>query len=1183
MFLKTLEAQGFKSFPDKTTLKFEKGITGVVGPNGSGKSNISDAIRWVLGEQSNKQLRGEKSEDVVFNGTASRRPQGMAQVTLCLDNRDRALNCDSDEVFITRRYYRSGESEYQINHATVRLKDINELFMDTGLGRDGYSMIGQGKISDIVSRKSDDRREMFEEAAGISRFRYRKTEAERKLSAAEENLVRLRDIMQELTLRVGPLEEQCKKAKKFLELSGQCKELEVGLWLISLEKVRQGLKEQTRKIDIATLDYENARDRIDEIIEQLDESGAQTRLLTVQMDGLRRGISECEESAARIEGQIAVCENNIFHNNQNIEQLKGDLSNDSLDSALSLELEQKNKELEKKQQDIKKQRMELSNSAAELETLLTELEQSDKKLDAVRGEIALLTESIAQKNIKSVTASSSLSEIETRKAALKEGLSRRQKLLDEAYEEKAELEKDLERFDEKIKECENSQKGAEMLINSAKEKIARSNERLQKLTLDEGEALRRAKILTDMENSLDGFNNTVKTVVKEAEKGRLSGIKGPVSRLLFTDEKYSVAVEVALGGALQNIVTKTEGDAKKAILFLKQNRLGRATFLPLTNLKERKLTAPGIDSCAGYLGTADSLVSFESEYKPVFSYLLGGIAVAEDIDSAASIAKKFGYKFRVVTLDGQTVNAGGSLTGGSFSRSAGLLSRSGEIEKLKAKAADIRKNIEEEQKTNGRLSAELSSRLAAVEGAAAERTTANEDKIRVVSELRRVSENISLGEKALNELLNEQQQSARRIAELEQSAKDANEAITALKTELEAKQNALSELTGQGDELSAKREKLLMGNSAVRVTILSLENEAEVIKDSIASVTSRQNDAKTAKDATRLRIEQLEAANAEETEKIERLKGEIAELKERAEQSRRKSEQKLKERTELEAGISSLTAEERDLSAKKERLSSEVTRLTERRDNMQKEQEGVVSKLFDKYELTVSAAEELDIKIDDIPAADRKLREIKGRIKSLGNINLEAIDEYAEVSERYEFMKTQLSDVERAKTELERLISELVGNMQTAFNEKFTLINKNFSATFVELFGGGTAHLVLSDPADVLNSGIEIKVQPPGKNVSSIEQLSGGEKSIVALAIYFAMMKVAPPPFCMLDEVESALDDVNVDRFARYLRRMCGDTQFIVVTHRRGTMEEADVLYGVTMQEKGVSKILKLEGKEYNN
>ncbi len=1182
MFLKSLESQGFKSFPDKTTLNFEKGITGIVGPNGSGKSNVSDAIRWVLGEQSNKQLRGEKSEDVIFNGTSSRRPQGMAQVTLCLDNTDRSLNCDTDEVFITRRFYRSGESEYQINHATVRLKDINELFMDTGLGRDGYSMIGQGKISDIVSRRSDDRREMFEEAAGISRFRYRKTEAERKLTAAEDNLVRLRDIMKELTDRVGPLEDQCIRAKKFLSLSGEEKTLEVGLWLINLRKFKDKLREQERKIDLAQSQYDKTRDRIEEIIDELDRSGSQTRILTVQMDQLRRAVSESEECVARIEGQIAVCENNIFHNNENINRLNEEIKNggnkgDSLDE----ELKQKQQLMDEKLNEIQKNRSALENSAAQLETLLRDTEESSKQLDALRTEMALINENLSEYNLKNVTAVSSLSEIENRGGVINDSVSQREKQLEDAELEKKALLSDLENCEEKISECSNAIKGAEMLASSSRSKLDTLNEEIQKLTLEHQTKLRRSQILIDMEKSLDGFNNTVKTVMKESEKGHIAGVKGVISRLISVDEKYSAAIEVALGGAIQNIVIATESDGKKALNYLKANRIGRATFLPMDVIKGRSIDISKVKDYAGFLGSADLLVSCKPEYKNIVSFLLGGIAVAEDIDCATAIARKSGYRFRVVTLDGQVVNTGGSLTGGSFSKSAGLLSRSSEIEKLKADADKLEKEILFKKADAEKLRIGLDSRMAYIEATKAEQITANEDKIRVLSEIKRVSNDIDSISTALNELRCERDNAEIRIAELKKSASDAEQMTIELQQKLEQSEQKLSTLVSSQDSLSEQREKLLMENSAVRVTILSLENEANGIKLDISSIENRRIDAEKATETTKQRINELVIQNENEQNQIEEYKNQITELCNKSDLNKQKSAEKLKERTDLETKISALTSEERDLSAQKERLGGENVRLRERRDAMTKEYDDIISKMFDKYELTITAAEELGIEIEDVSQAGNRLREIKAKIKSLGSINLAAIDEYSEVSQRYEFMKTQIADVENAKQELERLINELIGNMQTAFNEKFALINRNFSETFVELFGGGTAHLSLSNPEDVLNSGIEIKVQPPGKNVSTIEQLSGGEKSIVALAIYFAMMKVAPPPFCMLDEVESALDDVNVDRFAGYLRRMCKNTQFIVVTHRRGTMEEADVLYGITMQEKGVSKILKLEGKEY--
>ena len=1182
MFLKSLEAQGFKSFPDKTALNFEEGITGVVGPNGSGKSNISDAIRWVLGEQSNKQLRGEKSEDVVFNGTAARRPQGMAQVTLCLDNSDRALNCDCDEVYITRRYYRSGESEYQINRATVRLKDINELFMDTGIGRDGYSMIGQGKISDIVSRRSDDRREMFEEAAGISRFRYRKTEAERKLAAAEENLVRLRDIMAELTDRVGPLEDQCQRAKKFLEFAGEEKELEVGLWLITLEKSKEKLREQEHKIDLTQAQYDETRDRIEQIIDELDQSGSQTRLLTVQMDSLRRAAAECEEAATRTEGQIAVCENNIFHNHENIERLKAELSSSGdRGEDLDGELEAKKAALEAKTREGAENRSKLENSAAELEKLLFDMEQSAKELDVVNSQISLLNESLSACSLQNVTAASSLSEIQTRGGAIDSALKEKETQISACEKERQDLLRDLDRCEEKLAECANAIRGGEMLISSAQQKLESANEEMQRILLDCQTKKRRAQLLCDMENSLDGFNNTVKTVMQEASKGTLSGIRGPVSRLISVEGKYSAAIEVALGGAVQNIVTATEADAKKAIGYLKANRLGRATFLPMTNIKGREFNFPGVNSCAGFLGTADSLVSCKDEYRNILSHLLGGIAVAEDLDSAAVMAKKFGYRFRVVTLDGQVVNAGGSLTGGSFSRGAGLLSRSAEIEKLKAEAEGLEKQLAQGKERAEKRKAEADSRQAALEAARAEQITANEDKIRVLGELKRNEEQKNALEKALQELKEELDGTAGRIAQLKKSASDSQVMAEGLREKLHQSEKQREQISGTKEQLSARREELLMANSTVRVTILSIEKEAAAIREEIKTIEFRKSDAEKAAGLISGQIEELAAASEAENVRIGELKSEVEECRKKAADNKARITEKLEQRTALEAQISKLTAEERDLSARKERIGGETVRLLERKEALVKEYDEVIAKLFDKYELTLTAAQELGIEIEDAAAAGKRLRELKAKIKALGHINLAAIDEYAEVSERYEFMKAQLTDVENAKKELERLINELVGNMQTAFNEKFALINKNFSETFVELFGGGTARLELSDPEDVLNSGIEIKVQPPGKNVSSIEQLSGGEKSIVALAIYFAMMKVSPPPFCMLDEVESALDDVNVDRFAGYLRRMCKNTQFIVVTHRRGTMEEADVLYGVTMQEKGVSKILKLEGNNF--
>lgn len=1181
MFLKSLEAQGFKSFPDKTVLTFEQGITGVVGPNGSGKSNISDAIRWVLGEQSNKQLRGEKMEDVIFNGTATRKPQGMASVTLCLDNTDRCLPCDSDEVFITRRYYRSGESEYQINRATVRLKDVNELFMDTGLGRDGYSMIGQGKISDIVSRRSDERRDMFEEAAGISRYRYRKQEAERKLKATEDNLVRLRDIMAELEERVGPLAQQSKKAKQFVEYAAEEKTLEIGLWLRSLDRFQERLREQTDKMDLAQAQYEEMERQIRKLQEQSEAATGEARLLTVQMDAARRNVAGMEEEAARLDGQAAVAENTMFHNQENITRLEGEIAGAADSHAdLTREMEAQLAVISQKEEEIHRKNRLLAQSADQLELLIGEVEETARKTEEQNREIARLTEELSGSQLQNVTALSSVTEINHRGDAVDEAFVTRKAQLAGYEQEQEALQQDLARLEEKQAECENIIKGNAMLLTSGENHAAELKAKADELTLEAQSKKRRAALLEDMEHSLEGFNQTVRRVSKEGASGTLSGIKGPVSRLIRVKEAYATAIEVALGGAVQHIVTATEQDAKRAIAYLKKEKAGRATFLPMNTVKPREFHEKGLADCAGYIGMADTLVECDGGYQNIVSSLLGAVAVAEDLDSAAAIGKRFGYRFRVVTLDGQVVNTGGSMTGGSFNRSAGLLSRRGEIEQIREQAKKTQEKAAACMEEYRGAVAALESRKAEMEAVRSEMATANEDKIRVLAELKRTQEQIKDVRDTLDTLTKEQSEAAKRLELLKKQAVDAEALSKALQEKLSAAEEIRNALLSQSEQLVAKRETLTAQNGAVRLEIMALEKEKEAAAALKESVLIRSRDAAGHRTALEEQLTALRTANEAQAQRKEELLCQAAALREKAVAEEEAIAGKLERRSALEASVSGLTAQERDLTLKRESLSAELVRLEERKDAMNNEYEQIIAKLFDKYELTRNGAMALGIVIDDPSAAGKRLQELKGKIRGLGSVNVAAIEEYQQVSERYEFMRTQIGDVETAKKELEQLINQLTGSMQTAFIEKFNEINGHFSGTFVELFGGGTAQLILTEPLDVLNSGIDIKVQPPGKNVASIEQLSGGEKSIVALAIYFAMMKVAPPPFCMLDEVESALDDVNVDRFATYLRRMSDRSQFIVVTHRRGTMEEADILYGVTMQEKGVSKLLKMNLKE---
>ncbi len=1181
MFLKSLEAQGFKSFPDKTVLSFEQGITGVVGPNGSGKSNISDAIRWVLGEQSNKQLRGEKMEDVIFNGTATRKPQGMAAVTLCLDNTDRALPCDTDEVLITRRYYRSGESEYQINRATVRLKDVNELFMDTGLGRDGYSMIGQGKISDIVSRRSDERRDMFEEAAGISRFRYRKQEAERKLKATEENLVRLRDIMNELEERVGPLATQSEKAQKFLLWAGEEKNLEIGLWLRSLSKLEEKLQAQKDKIEYTQAQYQEMERQIARLQGQTEEATSEARLLTVQMDATRRNIAQMEEEAARLEGQAAVADNTLFHNKENMERLQKEIeTSQNSDADLTKEMEIHTQTIAQKDGEIAEKSKLLEQSAAHLEELLLTLETIAKESEEQNREIIRLREELSQSKMQNVTAMSSVNEISHRGSAVEEAFTAKKAQYNDYKQEQDALQQDLKNIEEKQGECENMLKGNNMLLTSLEKTAQELKAKADELGLEAQTKFRRVQLLEEMENSLEGFSRTVRRVSSEASKGVLGGIKGPISRLIQVKEEYATAIEVALGNAVQHIVTAKEQDAKRAIAFLKRENAGRATFLPLDTVKPREFKEKGLEDCVGYVGVADTLVTADPEYRDILSSLLGAIVVAEDLESATAMGKQYGYRFRVVTLDGQVVNTGGSLTGGSFNRGAGLLSRRGEIEELKAKAEKTKEKAEHCMEDYRKAVADVEARKAQVDAIRSEMTTLNEDKIRVLSECKRVEEQLAQITESLQELELEQKESAARLEQLRRQAVDADALSKSLEEQLEKAVDDQQALVGKNEAIATRREELIGQNSSVRLEIMALEKEKEAAVTLQEALLKRQEDAGEKRLSLEEQLAVYEQANALQQEQKESLLAQAADLREKAKQQENAIAHKTARRTQLETSVSEYTAKERECTLNREHLSAELVRLEERQDAMTAEREQILTKLLDKYELSRRQAQELNIVLDDPAAAGKRLSELKGKIRALGSVNVGAIEEYAVVKERYEFMKTQIGDVENAKKELEQLINQLTGNMQTAFIEKFNEINGHFSGTFVELFGGGTAELRLTEPLDVLNSGIDIKVQPPGKNVASIEQLSGGEKSIVALAIYFAMMKVAPPPFCMLDEVESALDDVNVDRFANYLRKMSGRSQFIVVTHRRGTMEEADTLYGVTMQEKGVSKLLKLNVRE---
>ncbi len=1181
MILKALEMQGFKSFPDKTVLEFNKGITAVVGPNGSGKSNISDAVRWVLGEQSTKTLRGSKMEDVIFSGTDVRKAKGFAEVTLRLDNTDRSLNKDSDEVSVTRRYYRSGDSEYLVNGESARLRDVNELFMDTGLGRDGYSIVGQGKIADMVSPKASERRDMLEEAAGISHFRYRRGDAIKRLAQAEENLVRLRDILSELESRVGPLKAQSEKAQKFIVLAGERKNLEIGIWLNTIDKTGEKMRDHEHKIEIAEASHKEAQDELSKIGEMIDKAADGTRDINIKLEEIRNSASGFEEKLSDIDSQIKVAENSILHNNETIERINRDKAAENeteqnIDAAVSAAREC----IQKAEEQIADATRQMDELSKQEETYRLNSSEFSDRAAALSGEISVLSVRLADCRVTAETANSSIEEIRSRISAIDESMGTRKDDYDALLKRKADAEASLKEIQDEIVSVKNAIDGYTLRFENRGKKADSV-----KLAIDEKQrelhkGQDRVRLLEDLEKNMEGYFGAVKAVMKESGRGALRGIYGPVSQLITVKDKYSAAIETALGAAVQNIVVDNETDAKRAMGFLKEHRAGRATFLPITAIKGRVLSEQGLDDQYGFVSIASDLVSYDNKYSEIIRWLLGRTAVAEDIDSAIAIAKKYSYRFRIVTLDGQVINAGGSMTGGSRVQNAGILSRGNEIERLKGSLASMQKELDGMLSDYKLLSEDASAAKAELEGAEGDLLRAKEENIRREGELKLASDKLASVSSGVKELLEEKEILEKRIESVSSGAEAARSQIDELKETLENKEKELESITGDSKTLQKNREEVASKAAEIRLRIVSLQKDVEANTDEITRLKNRKTGHLDRLSELDGEIREIEEKNDELRALTERLSADEKALKANHGDAQNQINELISQRDELEKQANDLRLHERAKSEERERLSGDIARLEERKIAMRNEYDNLTSKLYDEYQLTRREAAALEIEIDDYSLAAKRLAELKSQIRALGSVNVSAIEEYKEVSERYEFLSGQINDVETSRAELNKMIDDLTGKMAEQFREQFNRINSCFGQTFIELFGGGKAELRLEDERDVLGSDIEIKVQPPGKNVQNINLLSGGEKGLSAIALLFAILKVTPAPFCIFDEVEAALDDVNVSRYAQYVRRMTKNTQFILITHRRGTMEEADVLYGVTMQEKGVSKLLELKTAE---
>lgn len=1178
MYLKSLEVQGFKSFPDKTLIRFGDDITAIVGPNGSGKSNISDAILWVMGEQSSKTLRGAKMEDVIFGGTQKRPAVGFAEATLTLDNMDRALAYDADEVMVTRRYYRSGDSEYYINRQSARLRDINEMFMDTGMGREGYSNIGQGRIDEILSLKSADRREIFEEAAGISKYRHRKEEAERKLAATEENLLRIGDKVSELELQLEPLKQQSEKAKRYLEMKDELQGVEVAVWLDTLEKLSAAAKKAEEDFASASFVLQQAHDDLDKLYAQSENCGTLLRQRDSELETARVKVNMLEAAHQQLEGQIAVLQGNVQNNNANIRRIEEELKgSEDRSGGVTAQMEQARQRIGEIEQALTQKRQTLNRLQQTLTAMTANAQGRQKRFLELRGKETSLAADLAGREADIRGLEDSLRENAARMEQLKSDLDAGQAREREASANLEASREALRGAREDVTAANNTISGYTLRQNTRLKRRDELNETVRTLTGKLDGVKAKARVFRAMERDYESYQKSVRLVMQEAQRGSLRHIHGPVSRLIRTDDSYTTAIEIALGGAMQQIVVDTEQDGKAAISYLKRTGGGRATFLPLSVIQGKSLRENGLEDCRGFVGIASGLVSCQDAYRGVVENLLGRIVIVQDMDAAIAMAKKYANRFKIVTLDGQVVNPGGSMTGGSVNKDAGILSRANELEKLTAQEKDL------EQK---RLiaQAELQEAQRAADQVEFQLSTARDQLREAEDQVLRLQ-----GQEKQHEILLQAIRDAAASAQREQEALNARAlsdreryAVQKAKLqvytgELAKTREALAALEGSQTEAANESAEITGQMTAVKSEEAALDAEREAALSHIQDLESLHSAMEGDREKKLLLADTIRADSA-------RLEDEIAGLLEKQRENDTKSgvmraamEKLLSDRAEAEAAK---TRSEREAQEKnKEILNMEraCALLEQKKVTSAMEERQIIDKLWDSYGLTPGTAQERRGQIESVTAGNRRITELKRKIAALGTPNLGAIEEYARVNERYSYLAAQRDDVLTSKRDLESIIRNITQEMTSIFVTEFQRIDHYFGQTFEEMFGGGKGQLILEDPQQPLSCGIEIRVQPPGKQVKTITLLSGGEKAFVAIALYFAILKVRPTPFCMLDEIDAALDDRNVERFASYLHNLSKRTQFIVITHRRGTMEASDVLYGVTMQEQGVSKLLRLD------
>lgn len=1188
MYLKSLELQGFKSFPEKIKLDFNKGITAVVGPNGSGKSNIADAVRWVLGEKSAKSLRGNKMEDIIFNGTENRKPLSFAEVSVIMDNSDKKLNLDYPEVTVTRRVYRSGESDYLLNGTKCRAKDILELFMDTGVGKEGYSIIGQGRIDEILSNKSEDRRMLFEEAAGIVKYRTRSFEASNKLAKERENLVRVNDIIATLESQVGPLEVQAEKAKKFISLSNKLKTVEVNRFVIEADRFENDIKEVEKTI--SQLGNDVLREHRQEEVLQKKRTSLKSDLSNVdlQYEENSNSIGEKRSQVEQKENDIKMCESEIQHFNENIERLNKNIDqnkkaiedkkneSDALDAkivAKTLEIERKNKAYEDKK-----------SAYTDLETKVTESEEMFNRFNS----------DIRDKMNRSADISSEISKINARllqlkerKSTVTEDISVLQGQLKEKEIALAVEEQKISRIDNEIEKISNNIKNDNVTVTELSGKINDTKKKQLDMTKSIQDKQSRLRILSELENSYEGYYGGVKAVLSQRDRkvSGFEGICGAVGELITLDKKYETAIEIALGGAVQNIVAKNENDVKKAISYLKTNNKGRATFLPMTAIKPKTMNNKGdIFKNTGVIGIAKELISYDAQYENIMSSLLERVIIVDTIDNGIALSKKTNYSYKIVTLDGELFNVGGSMTGGSISkRSTGIFSRGREI-------GELRENLKVLVSEYNELNSELDSMNNLIEESNKNLKSSNEmlqslhiNRTRSVAEVTKSKEYVDDYKTRIECSGSESEKLELTISEDEKQIKQYENDLAAITAEINSVNEKIQEYQSKIQENRDIRESSIREINDLKLEINQINNEIYNFNYNKKRIETEVMELNTGIENFKSEISEYESQIDDKEKNKQSIFENAEQLKEEYTKFIKMQEELINYKNEVNKELDELEKSIQRQTETKNAIEKQLSRFEVRKEQLENERKNLYNNMWEEYEITYVVAknyEKLDMSSEDLVKEERNL---KNQMKALGNVNMNAVEEYAEISEKYQFLIKNRDDIKQSEEKLIGIIEQLNVLMEEQFREQFKVISDNFAETFKEMFGGGEASLKLSNDQDILNCGIDIIVQPPGKTLQNMMLLSGGEKALTAISLLFAILKMKPSPFCILDEIEAALDDANVNRYADYLKNFVDDTQFIVITHRKGTMEAADILYGVTMQEKGVSKLVSVKfDEDYN-